>query len=555
MVAVTKTNRLIAALKGLEREEAAFERRINDLDQSIDKAIEVLSIPEDIADDLLTLSRLIGTTDDVLVGVSVVPGPVGVFARATRKATQRLAEQVDKAKDVAVKFDKKVEPTRTKLEQIDETVSEAADTLADFRGVLRRSRVTVATVKHCMKSKRLDTRSLERFSARTLPTVEAMHRTFVAANKTATETDEAIDRVEAECRKLIPIREAIDAVTDELGALGVVLDPVYDALHHKVTVRIPYNVRIKGKWYEPWDWKIRTQYMTYAYSVGDILDGIDGVMGAVQEALEVAAKEILKPFLGDVDLSIELPQIEGLDTLPANLTSITASLDKFTARAGTLQTQLKKQAKAGARLEENFAKLQDAEFGVCRPGYTGGSEEEEEVEPEAPSSQGTQIDTTKTYRLTTQFVENSGLWLEGNGGFSSDNTLGGAAFMSAQDPAPSGTMWKFVDAGDGYYRMTTLFVEPKGLWLEGNGGFNSENTLGGAAFMSPQDPAPTGTLWKIVPAGNGYFRLTTLFVESKGLWLEGNGGLNPDNTLGGAAFMSPQDPAPSGTLWKFVPVE
>lgn len=156
------------------------------------------------------------------------------------------------------------------------------------------------------------------------------------------------------------------------------------------------------------------------------------------------------------------------------------------------------------------------------------------------------------FKMTTAFVESKGLFLEGNGGFDANNTLGGAAFMSSQANA-SGTIWKMIPLPNGFFQLTTLFVEKKGLVAEGNGGLNPSNTLGGAAFMSPQRDA-SGTMWKAIPLPNGLFQLTTMFVQDKGLVLEGNGGLNPNNTLGGAAFMSPQRDA-SGTMWKFVAVD
>lgn len=159
------------------------------------------------------------------------------------------------------------------------------------------------------------------------------------------------------------------------------------------------------------------------------------------------------------------------------------------------------------------------------------------------------MSTNGYFKLTTLFVENQNLFLEGNGGLNPNNTLGGAAFMSPQ-VNPSGEMWKMIPKDNGYFELTTMFVEPKGLVLEGNGGYDPHNTLGGAAFMSPQVGA-SGTLWKKIPLPNGYFQLTTMFVESKGLVLEGNGGCNPNNTLGGSAFMSPQKDA-SGTMWKIV---
>lgn len=113
------------------------------------------------------------------------------------------------------------------------------------------------------------------------------------------------------------------------------------------------------------------------------------------------------------------------------------------------------------------------------------------------------------FKLTALSVEPKGLYLEGNGGLGDSNTLDGAAFMSPQTNA-SGTIWKLLPLFNGYFQLTTLFLEDKGLVLEGNGGLSDGNTLGGAAFMSPQTNA-TGTMWKIIPNANGYFQLTTLF--------------------------------------------
>ncbi|MEM7571785.1 MAG: hypothetical protein AAF433_02740 [Bacteroidota bacterium] len=149
------------------------------------------------------------------------------------------------------------------------------------------------------------------------------------------------------------------------------------------------------------------------------------------------------------------------------------------------------------------------------------------------------------------FKEADNLFLEGNGGLGDQNTLDGAAFLSPQENA-SGTMWKAIPLDNGYFQLTTLFMEDKGVVLEGNGGYGDKNTLDGAAFLSPQTNA-SGTMWKKIDLGNGYFQLTTMFKEKEGLVLEGNGGYSSENTLDGAAFLSPQTNA-SGTMWKAIPV-
>jgi len=156
------------------------------------------------------------------------------------------------------------------------------------------------------------------------------------------------------------------------------------------------------------------------------------------------------------------------------------------------------------------------------------------------------------FKLTTKFLEKKNLFLEGNGGLNDKNTLDGAAFMSGQTNA-SGTIWKTIPLNNGFFQLTTLFMEDKGVVLEGNGGLSDKNTLDGAAFLSGQTDA-SGTMWKKIPLKNGYFQLTTMFMQDKGVVLEGNGGLSDKNTLGGAAFLSGQTNA-TGTMWKMIPVE
>ena len=125
--------------------------------------------------------------------------------------------------------------------------------------------------------------------------------------------------------------------------------------------------------------------------------------------------------------------------------------------------------------------------------------------------------------------------------------LGGAAFMSGDSRIPSGMRWKAKKLPNGYYHLTTVFQEPEGKVLEGNK-VAPTSFLGGAAFMSP-DKKASGTMWKAIPAGRGYYFLTTRFLEDEGFVLEGNKEAE-GSKLGGAAFMSP-DKATS-TLWKFI---
>ncbi|MGB1257566.1 MAG: RICIN domain-containing protein [Thiolinea sp.] len=153
------------------------------------------------------------------------------------------------------------------------------------------------------------------------------------------------------------------------------------------------------------------------------------------------------------------------------------------------------------------------------------------------------------YKFQTMFLEKENKCLEGNK-LAAGSTLGGAAFMDNCQNV-SGQLWKFVPAGNGYYRLQTMFLEKENKCLEGNK-VGSGSTLGGAAFMDNCQNV-SGQLWKPVATGNGYYRLKTMFLEPENKCLEGNK-FTPSSTLKGAAFMDNCQNV-SGQLWKFVKVQ
>ncbi len=102
---------------------------------------------------------------------------------------------------------------------------------------------------------------------------------------------------------------------------------------------------------------------------------------------------------------------------------------------------------------------------------------------------------------------------------------------------------------NGYYQIQSQFLESASKCLEGNKP-GAGSALGGAAFMDSCKNA-SGQLWKIVPAGNGYYRFQTQFLEKDNKCLEGNRP-GKGSALGGAAFMDSCRNV-SGQLFRLVP--
>ena len=103
----------------------------------------------------------------------------------------------------------------------------------------------------------------------------------------------------------------------------------------------------------------------------------------------------------------------------------------------------------------------------------------------------------------------------------------------------------------GYFRMQPQFLENQGRCMEANQR-SPGATLGGATFMDTCQNV-TGQIWKAIPQGNGYFRLTTQFQESRNLCLEGSKPFAPGDPLNGAARMDPCGNF-SGQMWRLTPI-
>ncbi|MGL4514458.1 MAG: hypothetical protein ACRCT8_15325 [Lacipirellulaceae bacterium] len=162
------------------------------------------------------------------------------------------------------------------------------------------------------------------------------------------------------------------------------------------------------------------------------------------------------------------------------------------------------------------------------------------------SVHGEEVMPSGFFWLTTQFREGHDECLEGNrvDGSAKD----GAAFMDKKQDV-TGQLWAAIPEGDGYFRLTTKALMEHDEFLEGNQLDGSEKD--GAAFMDKKQDV-SGQLWKAIPEGDGYFRLTTKFREEHDECLEGN--QFDSSVKNGCAFMDKKQDV-SGQLWKAIPAE
>ena len=112
----------------------------------------------------------------------------------------------------------------------------------------------------------------------------------------------------------------------------------------------------------------------------------------------------------------------------------------------------------------------------------------------------------------------------------------------------TGMLWKAIPAGNGYYYLTSQYLEGQNQVLEGYDG-------SGPAEMV-ENKGYSGTLWKPLSAGGGYYYLTSAYMQSQKKVLEGNvGDINASSstTFQGLPYMTTS--YGDGTKWKFTPAQ
>jgi len=174
--------------------------------------------------------------------------------------------------------------------------------------------------------------------------------------------------------------------------------------------------------------------------------------------------------------------------------------------------------------------------------------------PSAPSNAAAEVLTNAPVAADTWFAlqvvvsDGNTLCLEANG---PDGQFGGASFATACEPA-TGRQWRVVDLGNGYVELRSrLFEGVEDRCLEGNN-LESGDQHGGAAFMDLCSGA-SGQLWRFVDAGNGQYRLVTAFREAENYCLTADI-LDGSLPAGGLAHQGPCADT-STQLWSIVPWE
>lgn len=307
----------------------AFEPHVKKLDSGLKDCISVADFPKSIADGLGTLKRDLELVDDVLVILSPLP-VVGEGAEPAERAVSELRKVVDPVAARAREFDNKVKPIRDRLKAAEKRVAQLIQKLEDLKAYAKKGHDAVAAVETCVQGHKLET-TLDNFCGSVDVPVKAINTLLEAATKVANDIEKALAHLTDVGRAMHPIETAIDDVKKALHVLDQAAKPIRAALDQKIS--FPYSFKVKlGVTWKGWGpFKVPVPHfglktVNFTFTIHEVLKGVHGVIGIVQDGLMSLAKKVLHALHLKLPT---IPEIPGLKELEQKMAAALGPIGKL----------------------------------------------------------------------------------------------------------------------------------------------------------------------------------------------------------------------------------
>ena len=304
------TDNLEADLQSAEDKTRELDSHLSNFKVAVQDVKDDLEITADIESKLKTSHAVVRTVRSLLVAAKVIPHPaLKAGVDILDKSLKVLEPNLRKAKNVSIRVDKKVEPLRTKIDELDQK-------LADFQKKVYKLltqelifKITVEHVNECVMSLPSNEKGdvepiMDQLSQEISVWVREADGRQEDALNAIRRGQEARNNVVDKLRDLIDVRNDIKMFTDVLDPIYIVLKPLRNMLNERIFVA-PF----------------------VEYTIQELLDlggwWMDIAYDFLQENLSA---------LFDVNLEINLPDIPGLDKLDrmeSFLDSLLASINQI----------------------------------------------------------------------------------------------------------------------------------------------------------------------------------------------------------------------------------
>ena len=268
----------------------------------------------DLTEKIVDVNKTMKTTATVLKPMSPIPY-VGSFLSGTGTYIERTREiliekPANKMKDIQKRA---VEPLKAKMESMKSFVDSVLAQFDKIDSTLASTDQFVLRIKACVEQKgdKEIFDLVETNAAKLNGEYKKFNDALIDTNDSINGITDVIGNMFSISDYMRPVKDGLNkfsAITDKFSGVTKEVDKV---LNKKITVNYLFD--------------------SFSFSIMDILNGIDSVIGIVMDMLMDAAMALLNPLLDQ--LKIEFPEIPGLEELQQEI-------DKYTGYYNDIQAQL-----------------------------------------------------------------------------------------------------------------------------------------------------------------------------------------------------------------------
>ncbi|MCV6587689.1 MAG: DUF3421 domain-containing protein [Marinobacterium sp.] len=340
-------DKLFVDLGTMQEHTKELDTKVERIDDFLEYTYDKLKISKEINKNLGRLDSSLKTTSRLLGVARIIP-QISSAASRTKRVVDTLQRSVSKAYSASKRVEKVVKPVRDKVHQAERMTTKLDGV---FHKALRAETDLcngVGNATRCIKSlpegtiKTKSAQEFDGFCKTADSAVRAIDSVQVQILSYCNEAEKSAGDLKNEMRKLIEINNGIQSVMRAISPLVDSLGLLESALSESVSISYPMPT-VKYKYGIPYP---DVEMKTFRFSVKDILDGVNGVIGPVMSLLEKAMDKILDPILDRLNLNISLPTIPYLDELSGfehllqnRFSVMDADLSKLFSKAGALDSK------------------------------------------------------------------------------------------------------------------------------------------------------------------------------------------------------------------------
>ncbi len=319
---MTPTNNFIATLTQTPIIATQLSNNFAQMKQTTDTVIQYLSYPQDVSNDLNTLSDTLQTASELLTFVSVVP-EVGEAAAALNEAVTAMSEEVTPAKEAAASLAAEVKPILSVVQDVDNAFAKGQQTAQDVANAATTFLNNFTTIVNCINAlpsgQAQDTAQtyLNQFSTQVEPDVTTLNTGMAEVNNVVNSVAGALTDLENQLSPLQAIDSAINSVLSALNPVISLMNSLKNDLENiEIPIPIPYP------------------HMVSLYDVFSTLgDFISLAMAPIQDLVNdlLNALNITLPSIPNLsyllNLNITLPDLPDFDSLVSSIVNLVNTLE------------------------------------------------------------------------------------------------------------------------------------------------------------------------------------------------------------------------------------